>query len=166
MASYDREKDLADGQTVGVQVTEVDPYLPAGTKRAEEKNAGEGVYSMFGQNDPGIILDGRTKACLEASKFDRCFFLSILGVEEAFYCYEKSSGWRKAVGLEDIRDTPRAAYVECVMQAAAAGDRSEADRLCDEEVKLVPSEMRGRGIPGPPAEIEDGAARKAEGNPG
>lgn len=79
---------------------------------------------------------------LQNSKYDRCFFLPILGAERAFYSREKHSIWRKTVLLDDIDDAPHASYIENLVQAAAAGDDQEIDRLCDEEVKAVLHELR------------------------
>jgi hypothetical protein len=54
----------------------------------------------------------------------------------------KPSRWQKRVKLDDIRDVPRAAYVDSLMKAAEAGDGREVDRLCDEECRQVLAEMR------------------------
>jgi hypothetical protein len=92
-----------------------------------------------------LSADDMNTACssvLEESKYDRCFFLPILSAEQADYRWEKNSRWTKSVRLEDIRDIPRAAYVASLHKAAIAGDWQEVDRLCDEECKLVLSEMR------------------------
>jgi hypothetical protein len=49
---------LADGRTIGIQVTEIDPHVVPGKARAEEKRiAGQSqgsVYAMWTQNDPRL----------------------------------------------------------------------------------------------------------------
>jgi hypothetical protein len=84
-------------------------------------------------------LNSVTDRLLQESKYDRCFLLPILGAEQAFYPWSKPSRWEKRVKLEDIRDVPRAAYVDSLMKAA---DWREVDRLCDEECRQVLAEMR------------------------
>jgi hypothetical protein len=81
---------------------------------------------------------------LEKSKFARSFFLPILGAERAIYGWRKNHGWKKSVQLDDIRDIPRASYVENLRKAALAGDWQEVDRLCDDECRTVLAEIRGR----------------------
>lgn len=54
-------------------------------------------------------LNSATDSILRGSKYDRCFILPILRVEQAFYLWSKSSRWEKRVKLDDIRDVPRAA---------------------------------------------------------
>ena len=87
-------------------------------------------------------LNSATDSLLQGSRYDRCFLLPILGAEQAFYPWSKSSRWEKRVKLDDIRDVPRAAYVDSLMKAAEAGDWREVDRLCDEECREVLTEMR------------------------
>lgn len=52
---------LADLRTIGVQVTEVDPYAVPGSARGQEKvvakTASGSPYFMWGQNDPSVVLD-------------------------------------------------------------------------------------------------------------
>jgi hypothetical protein len=94
---------------------------------------------------PWLSADDMNAACnsvLEQSKYARCFFLHILSAEQADYRWEKNRGWKKSVRLEDIRDVPRAAYVNSLYKAAIASDWQEVDRLCDEECRTVLSEMR------------------------
>jgi len=197
-AGVDVAVRVVDGRTVGVQVTEVDPYTLPGSARAQEKaianTAPDKPYGMWGQNDPSVVLDAivraiarkvaiaakhsfdgynevwllvcggiagaavstfvmtpwlsaedlnsATDSLLQGSKYDRCFLLPILGAEQAFYLWSKPSRWEKRVKLEDIRDVPRAAYVDSLMKAAEAGDWREVDRLCDEECREVLAEMR------------------------
>ena len=81
-----------------------------------------------------------TDSLLQGSKYDCCFFLPILGVEEAFYGWERNRGWKKSVKLKDLREAPRAVYVDNLHRAAAASDWQELERLCDEECKIVLSE--------------------------
>ena len=146
---------LADGQTIGVQVTEVDPYLLPGSARAQEKaiakTALDKPYGMWGQNDPLVVIDAiaraitgkveiaakhafdgydevwlllcggipehgavvstfvmtpwlsaedlnsATDSLLRRSAYDRCFLLPILGAEQAFYPWDRASGWEKRV---------------------------------------------------------------------
>jgi hypothetical protein len=56
-----RLAELADGQIVGVQVTEVDPYAVRGLARAQEKAMAKIApampYFMWGQNDPSVVLN-------------------------------------------------------------------------------------------------------------
>jgi hypothetical protein len=87
-------------------------------------------------------LNSATDSLLQGSRYDRCFLLPILGAEQAFYPWSKPSRWEKRVKLDDIRDVPRAAYVDSLMKAAEAGDWREVDRLCDEECRDVLAEMR------------------------
>jgi hypothetical protein len=94
---------------------------------------------------PGLSADDLNAASngvLEQSKYDRCFLLPILGAEQADYRWDKTQGWKKSVRLDNIRDIPRAGYVDSLHKAAIAGDWQEVDRLCDEECKMVLSEMR------------------------
>jgi hypothetical protein len=94
---------------------------------------------------PWVSADDMNTACndiLEKSKYAKCFFLPILGAEQATFRWEKGCGWRKSVQLEDIRDIPRAAYINDLQKAASIGDWNEVDRLCDEECKRVLAEMR------------------------
>lgn len=88
-------------------------------------------------------LNSATHSILQKSKYDRCFFLAILGTEQALYTWEKNSGWDKSVRLEDINEVPRASYESDLRRAASAGDWQEVDRLCDEECERVLREMRG-----------------------
>jgi hypothetical protein len=191
---------LAELRTIGVQVTEVDPYAVPGLARGQEKavakTASGRPYFMWGQNDPSVVLDAVARAItrkveiaakhsfdghdevwlllcggipelgavvstflmtpwlsaadlnsatdhlLRRSKYDRCFLLPILGAEQAFYQWERGRRWDKSVGLEDIRDVPREAYVNSLMRAAEVGNWQEVDRLCDEECRNVLAEMR------------------------
>ena len=51
---------LADGQTIGVQVTEIDPHAVRGSMRGQEKAlagaAPDKPYFMWGQNDYSVVL--------------------------------------------------------------------------------------------------------------
>lgn len=87
-------------------------------------------------------LNSATDGLLQRSRYDRCFLLPVLGAEKAFYPWSKPSRWEKRVKLEDIRDVPRAAYVDSLMKAAEVQDWREVDRLCDEECLRVLAEMR------------------------
>jgi hypothetical protein len=87
-------------------------------------------------------MNAASNSALEGSKYARCFFLPILNAEQSDYRWEKNCGWTKSVRLEDIRDIPRATYVNSLNKAAINGDWQEVDRLCDEECKMVLSEMR------------------------
>jgi len=161
---------LADLRTIGVQVTELDPYAVPGSARGREKAVAKSAsgrpYFMWGQNDPSVVLgaiaraitpkveiaakhsfDGydevwlllcggvpehgavvstfvmtpwlsagdlnsATDGLLQGSRYDRCFLLPILGAEQAFYPWDRASRWGKRVGLEDIGQVPREAYVQ------------------------------------------------------
>ncbi len=83
-----------------------------------------------------------TGSALQQSKYDRCFFLPILGTERAFYRWEKHSAWEKAVSLDDIHSVPRPAYMNNLLLAAAVDDQQEMDRLCDAEVSDTLREIR------------------------
>lgn len=52
---------LADSRSIGVQVTEVDPYAMPGLARRDEKavakTALDKPYGIYGQNDPSVVLD-------------------------------------------------------------------------------------------------------------
>lgn len=87
-------------------------------------------------------LNSATDSLLRESKYDRCFLLHILGAEQAFYPWDRTSRWEKRVRLEDIRHVPREAYVDSLMKAAESGNWQEVDRLCDEECRKVLAEMR------------------------
>jgi len=87
-------------------------------------------------------LNSASDSLLQKSNYDRCFFFSILGAEQAFYPWERASRREKLVKLDDIRDVPREAYVSGLMKAAEAGNWREVDRLCDEECRKVLAEMR------------------------
>jgi hypothetical protein len=87
-------------------------------------------------------LNSATDSILRGSKYDRCFILPILRVEQAFYLWSKSSRWEKRVKLDDIRDVPRAAYVNGLMKASEAGNWQEVDRSCDEECRDALAEIR------------------------
>ena len=82
-------------------------------------------------------LNQTTHVVLQQSKYDRTFFLAILGTEQAFYSWERDHGWEKSVKLEEVTEAQREEYVKNLHQAAAAGDCDEVDRLCDEECKKV-----------------------------
>ena len=191
---------LADLRTIGVQVTEVDPYATPGSARGHEKAVAKSApgrpYFMWGQNDPSVVLDAIAGAItrkveiavkhsfdgcdevwlllcggipehgaivstfvmtpwlsaenmnsaadklLQGSNYDRCFFLPILGAEQAFYLWGRATRWEKRVQPEVIRDVPRRAYVDSLMRAAEAGNWQEVDRLCDEECRKVLAETR------------------------
>ena len=83
-----------------------------------------------------------TESVLQRSRYDRCFFLPIIGAEEAFYSWKKNGRWKKSVKSIELRPIPHAAYMNSLCRAAAAGDWLEIDRLCDEEYKKVLSELR------------------------
>ncbi|HXY89643.1 MAG TPA: hypothetical protein VEH75_03375 [Xanthobacteraceae bacterium] len=87
-------------------------------------------------------MNSATDDLLHGSKFSRCFLLPLLGVEQAFYQWDRKICWKKLVKLEDIRSVPREAYINSLLEAADAGDWQEVDRLCDEECKMVLFEMR------------------------
>jgi len=87
-------------------------------------------------------MNRATHSVLQQSKYDRCFFLAILGAEQAFYRWERNCGWEKSVKLDDPFEIPREAYVNSLHRAAAAGDWEAVDRLCDEECRKVLREMR------------------------
>ena len=57
---------LANLRTIGVQVTELDPYAVPGSARGQEKAiakaASDRPYFMWGQNDPSVILDALARA--------------------------------------------------------------------------------------------------------
>lgn len=190
----------ADGQVIGIQVTEADPHLEPGKARAQEKKTAgtdtSKTYHGWAQNDPQIVLNSlsrrvrrkvsiaerhsfasisevwllicagipehgavistivmtpwlsaadlnrATDSVLQQSKYDRCFFLTTSGTEQAFYRWERNGGWKKSVKLDDLRELPREAYESGLLEAAAAGDCQEMDRLCDEECEKVLREMR------------------------
>jgi hypothetical protein len=191
---------LEDGRTIGIQVTEIDPYPERGKARAREKTITKAdpgkPYGMLGQNDPSVVLDAiadsvkrkveiatrhkfdgldevwllicggvpehgavvstfvmtpwlsaedlnsATGNLLHQSKYSSCFVSPILGTEQAFYRWERNLGWEKSVKLEDIRDVPREAYINSLIEAAGARSWEEVDRLCDEECRKVLTEMR------------------------
>lgn len=87
-------------------------------------------------------LNSATDGLLRGSRYDRCYFLPILGAEQAFYSWDRVSQWEKRVRLEDISQVPRSAYVRSLMTAGASGNWQEVDRLCEEECWRVLAEMR------------------------
>jgi hypothetical protein len=87
-------------------------------------------------------IDRATGSLLQRSRYDRCFFLSIVGAEQAFYRWEKNGSWKKSVKLDDVWQVSPAAYANSLFQAAADGDWGKFDRLCDEECRIVLSELR------------------------
>jgi len=89
-------------------------------------------------------IDCATGSLLQRSRYDRCFFLPIIGVEQAWYSWEKNRSWKRFVKLDEVGQIPCAAYVNNLYQAAADGDWQGIDRLCDEECKSVLSELRRR----------------------
>jgi predicted transcriptional regulator len=86
---------LNGGRCIGVQVTEIDPFLAPGARGREKKQALEatgGVYGNFAPNDPAIILDAfarsmRRKAGIAAhhdlSAFSEVWLLLCGGVPDA-----------------------------------------------------------------------------------
>lgn len=63
---------LADLRTIGVQVTEVDPYPKPGSARAQEKAiakvAPNKPYGMCGQNNPSVVLDAIARVITRKAK--------------------------------------------------------------------------------------------------
>ncbi len=90
----------------------------------------------------GVDMNKATDGILRKSKYDRCFFLPMLGVEQAFSRWEQNRGWKKSVKLDELYEIPREVYVRNLFRAADANDWNEVDRLCDEECRKVLSEMR------------------------
>lgn len=86
-------------------------------------------------------LNIATGVTLQTSNYDRCFLFSILGAEPAFYPWDRRSGWKKSVLLEDVLHTPREAYVHALQLATS---QEERDRLCDEEIRKVLAEMQAQ----------------------
>ncbi|MBV8737803.1 MAG: hypothetical protein JO007_11210 [Alphaproteobacteria bacterium] len=82
-----------------------------------------------------------TNYVLSGSKYDHCFLLPILGVEQALYQWG-SSGWEKLVTPRNIREAPREVYVKALMKAAKVRDWQEVDRLCEQECRKVLAEIR------------------------
>jgi hypothetical protein len=87
-------------------------------------------------------IDRVTGGPLQGSKYDRCFFFPIIGAEQAFYTWEKNGSWKKSVKLDEVWQASRAAYANGLLQAAADGNWGEVDRLCDDECRIVLSELR------------------------
>lgn len=56
---------LADDRVIGVQVTEIDPYVIPGSSRAQEKRVAQSAparpYDMWGQNNPSVVLNAITR---------------------------------------------------------------------------------------------------------
>ncbi|HWF61182.1 MAG TPA: hypothetical protein VN666_12850 [Nitrospira sp.] len=63
---------LADLRTIGVQVTEVDPYTVPGSARAQEKAIAKVAlnkpYGMCGQNNPSVVLDAIARVITRKTK--------------------------------------------------------------------------------------------------
>jgi hypothetical protein len=97
--------------------------------------------SSFAMTPPLSAEDmgSATDSILNGSKYSRCFFLPILGAERGFYRWEKATGWKKSVQLEDIHSLPRSAYVQSLLDAP---NQQEFDRLLHEECQLVLQEIR------------------------
>ena len=87
-------------------------------------------------------MNDATDSILQKSRYDHSFFLPILGVEQAFYCWERNKGWTKSVKLDEFHEIPSKSYVRNLFRVAEANDWNEVDHLCDEECKKVLSEMR------------------------
>jgi len=87
-------------------------------------------------------LNQATQAILRKSKYDRCFLLAVLGIEQAFYRWDKECGWEKSVKLDDVSRTRRDAYVNSLHRAAAVGDSREVNRLSKDEAQRVLREVR------------------------
>jgi hypothetical protein len=188
---------FTDGRTVGIQVTEVDPFAARGTARANEKRLSRAApnkpYFLWGQNNRAVILgaiahgirrkvqigarhsfkfvdevwllicagvpehgamgstfvmtpwlsvddmNSSTDHLLRGSKYNRCFFLPIVGVEQSFYWWDETIRWKKSVHLEATRSTPREAYVQSLLDAST---QQEFDGLVAEECRLILQEMR------------------------
>jgi hypothetical protein len=84
-------------------------------------------------------MNSSTDHLLKRSRYSRCFFLPILGVERSFYYWDKASRWKKSVQLEATRSTPREAYVESLLNAST---QQEFDQLVAKECQLILQEMR------------------------
>jgi hypothetical protein len=54
--------NLADGRSIGVQVTELDPWPTPGMRGNEKKLEKKGPYGMFAQNNSGILLEAISRA--------------------------------------------------------------------------------------------------------
>lgn len=88
------------------------------------------------------LLDTATSELLKNSKYNHCYFYPLLGTENAFYKWERGSTWEKSVTLDEFQELPRGPYTKNLMQAAAANDWEEVDRLCDEEVGQTLHDLR------------------------
>jgi hypothetical protein len=94
---------------------------------------------------PSLAEDDLERAVsrdLRESKYDRCFFLPLLGVERTLYSWEKGTAWKKSVLLDPITEVPREAYTKSLILAALADDQQMLDRLCEEEANTVLREYR------------------------
>lgn len=90
-----------------------------------------------------IDMNTVTGELLQKSKFDRCFFFPIIGVEQAFYHWHRNRGWKKSVGLNEALQSPNESYLKSLFLAANRNDWTVVDNLCDAECKKVLSELRG-----------------------
>lgn len=189
----------SDGRTIGIQVTEVDPYAVPGLARGREKAIAntqpEKPYFMWGQSDPSVVvnaierainrkveiaakhpfdgydevwlllcagipehgtvvstfvmtpwlsgenMNAATDSLLQGSNYDGCFMLPILGAEQAYYSWSKSSRWEKRVQPGNASDIPRQAYIDSLMAAAAARTSQEVDRLTEDECRASLAEL-------------------------
>ena len=189
----------SDGRTIGIQVTEVDPYAVPGLARGREKAIAntqpEKPCFMWGQSDPSVVvnaierainrkveiaakhpfdgydevwlllcagipehgtvvstfvmtpwlsgenMNAATDSLLQGSNYDGCFMLPILGAEQAYYSWSKSSRWEKRVQQGNSSDIPRQAYIDSLMAAAAARTSQEVDRLTEDECRASLAEL-------------------------
>jgi hypothetical protein len=86
---------LSDVRTIGIQVTEIDPFAEPGAARAQEKAIAVRVsgqlYGLFAQNDPVVVLNAVSRAVESKVKiaenhlfdgYDEVWLLVCAGVPE------------------------------------------------------------------------------------
>lgn len=85
-------------------------------------------------------LEQATGSLLDQSCFDRCFIDLVLDSCQTLYSREKGSPWTRSNLTTEIH--PRSQYVAELCNATVAHDESEIDRLVEQEVRMVLTEMR------------------------
>lgn len=84
---------LSDGNRIGVQVTEVDPFREPGARgreKAQTRASALGVFGNFAQNDATAVLhairravERKTRIAPSESEFGKCWLLMCTGMTDA-----------------------------------------------------------------------------------
>jgi hypothetical protein len=123
---------LTDLRTIGVQVTELDPYAVPGSARGQEKavakTASGRPYFMWGQNDPSVVLDAIARAITRKVEiaarhsfggYDEVWLLLCGGIPEhgAVVSTFLMTPWLSASDLNSATDSPlrESTYDRCFL---------------------------------------------------